>query len=226
MSSRKETKLIFEGWRKHLTESKLPDDSVVHIYDFDGVMGTFSPTIKQKFFEMSQDPANEITGTEVQIKNTIALCASLTAQAEDVADHYVELLKPASPYYVITKFSNPVYVQKVKYYGKMLEFLAANGMHMRENPNTTPQKKVTIIKKYLQKSGAASPEDIFVCGNTAEDSKQTKAEAIGLRHKSDNVKFMVHSANTADGKKEATMVKNGLVNAGIPEDKIEIRYIG
>lgn len=231
MSSHKQTKLLFEGWRAFLKEADetQPAESSgaeksVHVYDFDGVLATFSPDLKQKFFEQSQAAGSKITGTEIQIKNTLALGASLLATADSVADHYVELAKPAEPCYIITKFSNPSYVLKLAYYDELREFLEKNGLDLREAPNAAPTKKATVIKKYLERVGGTASQ-ILVAGNTAEESKVAKAEAIPTKHKGENVRYVVHGVDTQDGRKESTMVKNGLINAGVKEDKVEVRLV-
>jgi hypothetical protein len=228
--SRKDTKLLFEGWRRYLTEAEEPAaeggaETAVHVYDFDGVLATFSPDLKQKFFEQSKAAGSKITGTEIQIKNTLALGASLLATAESVAENYVELAKPAEPYYIISKFSNPSYVLKLAYYDELRDFLEKNGLDLREAPNAAPTKKATVIKKYLDRVGAGVPAQVLIAGNTAEESKVAKAEAIPSKHKGQNVRYVVHGTDTTDGRKESTMMKNGLINAGAPEGKVEVMLI-
>lgn len=227
MSSRKETKILMEGWRSFLTEAEEPAaaETSVHVYDFDGVLATFSPDLKQKFFEQSQAAGSKITGTEIQIKNTLALGASLLATAESVAQNYVELAKPAEPFYIISKFSNPTYVLKLAYYDELRDFLEKNGLDLREAPNAAPTKKATVIKNYLSRVGAGTPAQVLIAGNTAEESKVAKAEAIPGKHKGQNVRYIVHGVDTQDGRKESTMMKNGLINAGAKEDKVEVRLV-
>ena len=228
--SHKDTKLLFEGWRRYLTEAEEPAaeggvETAVHVYDFDGVLATFSPDLKQKFFEQSKVAGSKITGTEIQIKNTLSLGASLLATAESVAENYVELSKPAEPYYVISKFSNPSYVLKLAYYDELRDFLEKNGLDLREAPNSAPTKKATVIKKYFGRVGAGTPAQVLIAGNTAEESKVAKAEAIPSKHKGQNVRYIVHGTDTTDGRKESTMMKNGLINAGAPEGKVEVMLI-
>lgn len=229
MSSRKETKVLFEGWRRYLNEAEEKAEAgaekSVHVYDFDGVLATFSPDLKQKFFEQSKKTGSKITGTEIQIKNTLALGASLLATAESVADHYVELSKAAEPYYIISKFSNPSYVLKLAYYDELRQFLESAGLDLREAPNAAPTKKSTVIKRYLDRVGAGSPSQIFIAGNTEAESKVAKAEAIPFKHKGEKVRYIVHGVDTVDGRKESTMVKNGLINGGAEESKIEVMLV-
>lgn len=201
------------------------EEKVVRVYDFDGVIGEFSPELKQKFFEMSQQEGSKITGTEIQIKNTLALGASLLATAESVAKKYVEIQKPSEPFYVISKFSNPSYVFKVPYYDELREFLEKNGLDLREAPNAVPTKKATIIKKFLERIGTKA-SGILISDNTKDNSKLSKAASISPNHKGENVTYMVYAANTADGKKESSMIKSGLVEGGAAEDKVKVVFSG
>jgi hypothetical protein len=66
----------------------------------------------------------------------------------------------------------------------------------------------------------------MMADNTEGNSKLNKASEIANKHKGENVKFMVYAANTKDGKKEATMIKSGLTEGGISEEKVEIIYTG
>lgn len=201
-------------------------ESVIRIYDFDGVLGEFSPDLKQKFYEQSQAEGSKITGTEIQIKNTLALGASLLATAESVAKKYIEgTTKPTGTYYVISKFSNPSYVFKLAYYDELREFLEKNGLDLREAPNAASSKKATIIKKFLERTGSEQPAQILVAENTKESSKLTKAESIPSKHKKENPTYMIISSGTTDGKKESSMIKTGLTNSGVPEDKIKITLL-
>ena len=200
-------------------------EKVIRVYDFDGVIGEFSPELKQKFFELSQQEGSKITGTEIQIKNTLALGASLLATAESVAKKFVEIQKPSEPFYVISKFSNPSYVFKLAYYDELREFLEKNGLDLREAPNAVPTKKATIIKRFLERVGA-SASGIRISDNTKDNSKLSKAATISPKHKEENATYMVYASNTADGKKEGTMIKSGLVEGGAAEDKVKIVYSG
>ena len=127
MSNLKETKQLFNGWRKFLVEAggnmdmsqggeldpiapregleleadQAPEpeagdgkEKTVHIYDFDGVIATFSPDLKDKFYEKSKEQGSKIKGTEIQVKNTLALGAALLATAESCGDNYVMLHQP------------------------------------------------------------------------------------------------------------------------------------
>jgi len=200
-------------------------EKVIRVYDFDGVIGEFSPELKQKFFELSQQEGSKITGTEIQIKNTLALGASLLATAESVAKKYVEIQKPSEPFYVISKFSNPSYVFKLAYYDELRDFLEKNGLDLREAPNAVPTKKATIIKRFLERVGT-SASGILISDNTKDNSKLSKAATISPKHKEENATYMVYASNTADGKKEGTMIKSGLVEGGAAEDKVKIVYSG
>ena len=175
------------------------EEKVVRVYDFDGVIGEFSPELKQKFFEMSQQEGSKITGTEIQ--------------------------KPSEPFYVISKFSNPSYVFKVPYYDELREFLEKNGLDLREAPNAVPTKKATIIKKFLERIGTKA-SGILISDNTKDNSKLSKAASISPNHKGENVTYMVYAANTADGKKESSMIKSGLVEGGAAEDKVKVVFSG
>ena len=215
-----------EGDSLNEAEEAAESSAVVRIYDFDGVLGEFSPDLKQKFFEQSQQEGSKITGTEIQIKNTLALGASLLATAESVAKKYVEgVTKPTGTYYIISKFSNPSYVFKLAYYDELREFLEKNGLDLREAPNAASSKKVTIIKKFLERTGAETPAQILVAENTKESSKLTKAEAIPSKHKSEKPTYMIIGSSTADGKKESSMIKTGLTISGVEEDKIKITLL-
>ncbi len=200
-------------------------EKIIRVYDFDGVIGEFSPELKQKFFELSQQEGSKITGTEIQIKNTLALGASLLATAESVAKKFVEIQKPSEPFYVISKFSNPSYVFKLAYYDELREFLEKNGLDLREAPNAVPTKKATIIKRFLERVGA-SASGILISDNTKDNSKLSKAATISPKHKGENVTYMVYASSTGDGKKESSMIKSGLVEGGAAEDKVKVVFSG
>jgi hypothetical protein len=258
MSNLKETKQLFGGWRKFLTEAaggnmdvsqggefdpiapreglELEGDETpatdtadakiktVHVYDFDGVIATFSQDLKDKFYSKSKEQGSTITGTEIQIKNTLALGAALLATAESCGDNYEMLHTPVAPYFIITKFTNPSYVLQLKYYEELRTFLEASGLDLRTAPNGNSSKKATVIKHFLSKAGAPAPEQILVSENVKTDSKLIKAEAIPGKFRGQQVRYMIHSADTADGVKEAKMIKSGLVNAGADENRIEFQF--
>ena len=257
MSSRKETKQLFSGWRKFLVEASggdmdvstggefdpiapreglelqeedpAPDagpqkEKFVHIYDFDGVIATFSPDLKEKFFAKSKEQGSKIKGNEIQIKNTLALGAALLATAESCGDNYEMLHAPVSPYFVISKFSSPDYILKLDYYEELRSFLEGAGLDLRTAPNANSSKKATVIKHFLKKAGAPAPEQILISENVKTDSKLIKAEAIPGKFRGQPVRYMIHSADTQDGVKEAKMIKTGLINAGADENKIDIQF--
>lgn len=207
------------------TEQGAPEkEKIVHIYDFDGVVATFSPDLKEKFYQKSKEQGSKIKGTEIQIKNTLALGAALLATAESCGDNYEMLHSPVAPYFIISKFSSPDYILKLDYYEELRSFLESSGLDLRTAPNANSSKKATVIKHFLSRAGAPAPTQVLISENVKTDSKLIKAEAIPGKFRGQSVRYMIHSADTADGVKEAKMIKTGLMNSGAEEAKIEMQF--
>ncbi len=241
MLNKKQTKVLVESWRAYLKEAdetEAPaegegEKKTINIYDFDGVLGTFSSAMKQEFFD-----SGKATGTEIQIKNTLALGAALLAEPESVADHYDMLRKPEEPYYIVSKFANPVYIKPpdasgkggLAYYKELVSFLSSKGLDMRANPNSMASKKRTVINKFVKNNGFGKPLGVMVVGNEEGNSKKDSGRDIANAHKGEKVKYQIFykpssgDAKRDDGLKEATMIKHGLVeaNVGVSEKDVAL----
>lgn len=250
MSSRKETKVLFEGWRRFINEAEegnapeqASDDkkNVIHIYDFDGVIGTFSPNLKKEFIEYANELAKtnpEIKGTPIQFGNTLALAAAYFGDPRKVAEHYELIHKPQAPYYVVSKFSKPVYLENLKYLKELLSFLSQKGLMadkqeeinldsqtkeidageqeeaISDAKGTATAHKAAVIRHVLKLHGAPKPSNVYVVENKGDDSKKSKANQIALLAKKKgknpkNTKFIIYS-KAGEDVKEAKMIANGL----------------
>ena len=219
MSSKKNTKLLFEGWRKFLSESEISEEQmskVVRVFDFDGTLFQVpldKEPLKNPFFflmlnhEGRRKYFSKLGDTSSYIKQRVA---SLLEPSSHIISRISSFGEPKSPEYLVALIQ-----KNDKPFEKFLEACGISAdeqsikKYFRKAPNSSDAKKEFIIDVLGEAN--VNPENVHIAGNKAENSKAVFAEKIASQNP--DTKFEVYG----DDELDVAKMRNGLVAGGAKE---------